>query len=209
MTRPTLSALAAILLVSSSALAQGTQLQIGYAHSTPMGGDFRDSSKVVDPGGGIDIAIVGPWKRWIAGVGLQSTKNPVDYDPLDDTEDDLRMVYLYFEMRRQVPAVSIFRPYLAARLGLKSTWNHTELVDDVGARVSGDASQKGPALGVALGVNIPVNRWFGVHAAAGLTLIRLGDVDFEGSNVPNTSITGFATGLRIGGTIDFSRREEQ
>jgi hypothetical protein len=204
LTRIALRALIALVIIAGAALAQGrVELQAGYAYTSP-GGDFKKEAQLIEAGGGLDIALTGPWKRWAVAIGLVSTKHAVDYDPLDADEADLRMVQVYGELRHPLPQLSIARPYLAARLQYVSMWNSTAFTDDQNLRVEGDASQSGPALGVSAGLTVPVARWFSIYVNAGWVQAWLGDIDFDGNKIAGSSVSGPLPGVRFGGTIDFS-----
>ncbi|HKS07329.1 MAG TPA: outer membrane beta-barrel protein [Gemmatimonadaceae bacterium] len=183
-----LLAMSLLVVIAVPARAQGIKLEASLVHSTPGGDDF-DGSKA---GIGFDLAaVLSTPAKFSVAAGIQRTTHE-----LEGSSDKIAALQFYAEPRMALGMLmGPVSPYLYV---CASYVNNS---GDIGAV---EMKQKGFGFGGGLGIkaSLPMSglSW---HASAGFHSIKLGDVENDGTTVPNSDASGTMMTLRAGVSFSF------
>jgi hypothetical protein len=91
-------------------------------------------------------------------------------------------------------------PYIGGRLAYNS-WDWSGEINGVPR----EASATGWTLGLAVGVYVPLARTLALEAALNLGFTSFGDIDLDGTSLPNSSDSGVSSALKVGLVYTFIR----
>lgn len=179
----------------------GPAVEAGVTHLTFSGADFTrhddfntDQNHRVDPALGFHLSgVFSARPRLLLAVGVENTSHKTDY-----ASDNLHVLQFYVEPRFMIAEAGRATGYAFAHLSVLHATQQISLFDSNNTLVSGNATQTGSAFGGGLGVQVAIRPHVYGLVVAQYNTELLGDIDFDGTHVADSSDRGSGLLIRAG-----------